>query len=778
MQIDLYIGNDKLEVFGNENITLTSSVTDINDITKNLTDITKSFTVPASDINNAIFKHYYNANIDNTFDARTKVKGRIELDGMPFRYGKYRLEKVSIKGGQPSVYTIQFWGKGINLKDIIGTDELSDLDLSAYNHEYSSANVKLGLESGLFGGDLVYSLFSKRQYYYNSSGADATQTPILSNIAYNSGGLSGIVWNDLKPSIGLLPIIEAIENKYSIAFSRDFFNREEFKKLYLYLNNTSNENSFINEKRVDFTSGSNPYLDFATDVATYDFATYRRVKTSFRVEPKSGFELVEYTIKMYVNGQVYKEKKYVGNSPVFGRYITIDEGEQNVYFTISTLSNFEYDATYRVDLSSLVIFTFTYLVQADNNIIDSNVTVSANFPKIKIIDFLRGLFSMFKLIVKIDENDLIYVNPIKDYYAAGKLYDITDYVDSDNYEVERGKLLNPINFGFEEPTTLLNTQFEKNTGLSYGVEELILEDEDGNKLDGESFEVKLPFEQIVYERLLDINDNLQTNIMYAGVFDESIEGVNPKPHLFYNQNVALGSKSIGFVNDLGAKEELSTNVNIPSHTLGFEEPQFSTVWSEEFNEWDGNIINKTLYSNYYSNYITSVFNIKKRSFKYDAVLPLRIQLKLDLNDVIQIKEDYYRIENYNFNLLNGKTELNLINSFDNTINAFSSDRTTINVNYQAQTESIYVTNGGNFSFNKVDLGNGVGWVTVSSIGSNVYFAFDENLTGTLRAMQVEIQNTETLQTILITLNQTWDSNTTFDSTNITFDNINITFDNQ
>jgi hypothetical protein len=112
MLIDLYIGEDKLEIFGNENITLTSSVTDINDITKNLTDITKSFTVPASDINNQIFKHYYNANIDNTFDARTKVNGRIELDGMPFRYGKYRLEKVKIKGGQPSVYTIQFWGKG------------------------------------------------------------------------------------------------------------------------------------------------------------------------------------------------------------------------------------------------------------------------------------------------------------------------------------------------------------------------------------------------------------------------------------------------------------------------------------------------------------------------------------------------------------------------------------------------------------------------------------------------------------------------------------------
>jgi hypothetical protein len=775
MLIDLYIGEDKLEIFGNENITLTSSVTDINDITKNLTDITKSFTVPASDINNQIFKHYYNANIDNTFDARTKVKGRIELDGMPFRYGKYRLEKVKIKGGQPSVYTIQFWGKGINLKDIIGDDELSALDLSAYDHDYNSNNVKLGLTDGLFGGVIKYSMFAKKQYYYNSNGADPIQTSVLSNIAYNSGGVTGVLWNDLKPSIGLINIIEAIENKYSLSFSRDFFGREEFTKLYLWLNNSAKEDVFSNEKRVDFNAGTNPFLNFTTDIATYNYNNYRVVRHNFIVVPKAGYEGVEYIARIYLGGEAVTDSKYVGRSPNLTKTITDDIGEQEVYFTVSTKFGFEYDFIYSVELYTLGYISYT--VFANDNFIPAVASVSANMPKIKTMDFLRGLFSMFKLIIKIQDDDEIYVNPIKDYYSAGKLYDITDYVDTDNYEVERGKLLNPINFSFEKPTTLLNTQFELNTGSPYGNEDLLLKDEYDKKLDGDSFEVKLPFEQIVYERLLDINDGENTNIMYAGVFDDKIEGVNPKPHIYYNQNVALGSKSIGFINGSGIKEQINTSLNIPSHTLGFDNPQFSTVWAKEFSEWDGNIISNTLYSNYYSYYITSVFNIKKRSFKYDAVLPLLVQLKLDLNDVIQIKNDYYRIENYNFNLFSGKTEFNLINSFDNTINAFSSDRTTINVNYQAQTESIYVTNGGNFSFNKVDLGNGVGWVTVSSIASNVYFAFDENLTGTFRAMQVEIQNTETLQTILINLNQTGATGITADNNVITADNGIITADN-
>jgi len=61
--------------------------------------------------------------------------------------------------------------------------------------------------------------------------------------------------------------------------------------------------------------------------------------------------------------------------------------------------------------------------------------------------------------------------------------------------------LNWIKFKFQEPTTILNSQFEINTGIPYGDEELVLEDENGEMLDGEPFEVNLPFEQIIYERL-------------------------------------------------------------------------------------------------------------------------------------------------------------------------------------------------------------------------------------------------------------------------------------
>ena len=61
----LYIYDDatnephRIELFNDETISVTSSIQDINDISKIFTDFSQSFTVPATPYNNKIFKHWY-----------------------------------------------------------------------------------------------------------------------------------------------------------------------------------------------------------------------------------------------------------------------------------------------------------------------------------------------------------------------------------------------------------------------------------------------------------------------------------------------------------------------------------------------------------------------------------------------------------------------------------------------------------------------------------------------------------------------------------------------
>ena len=76
MQVAIYIYKDgvryRLELFQDENISITSSIQNVNDISKVFTDYSQSFTVPATPNNNKIFAHWYENPIDDGFNANKR----------------------------------------------------------------------------------------------------------------------------------------------------------------------------------------------------------------------------------------------------------------------------------------------------------------------------------------------------------------------------------------------------------------------------------------------------------------------------------------------------------------------------------------------------------------------------------------------------------------------------------------------------------------------------------------------------------------------------------
>ena len=799
MVVNIYIGELKLDMFQDENVELNTSIASAQDITKNTTDFTKSFTVPSSNNNDSIFKHYYDVNIDNGFDARIKVNGKIELDGMPFKLGKWKLHKVKIKKGQPSSYTINFTGQLIDLKDTLGKDELSLLDLSAFNHDYNSANVKLGLETSLFSGDLVYNSFVKRQLYYNSDVTDTTIEDNLINIAWGDGsGSNGLVWNDLRPSIKIIKLIEAIETKYTIAngyqtdlvFSRDFFGRSEFTDIYAWLN-PSKDIEIPSPQVVVFDGGDTDNINFATGVGSFEITDitpfafdYESWQNTLTLTPSVGFEQVQYTMRVYLDGEVHSEMDRTGTR-TFSQFLK-DVPNNTLPYTftmkweVECLQEFSYTTSLQQDKETTRYNTSfpyhptttvqTFTTTSSGNTIISVFKPSLNIPKMKTIDFLKGLFNAFKLVVIPLEDGTLYVNTLDDYYAEGSVHNVTEYIDFDNHEVARGDLLNEINYLYKEPTTILNKTFEENTGIGYGDQETILKDDDGKLIDGKTLKFTLPFEQILYERLNDLNDNELTNIQYGAIIDESLAPVNPKMHLFYNIPQPISTKTIGFIDDSGTKLELNGSINTPSHSITFDSPNYSLLFDREFSSWNSLAMDNTLYTNYHKNYIESIFNAKRRNFKYTAVLPLILMLKIRLNDVLKIKDNYYRIDNFKTNLITGKATLNLINSFG-SIKSLTSSNRKFYLDSSTQTVSTYITELDGFI--KVDLGGGTSWITVTSIDKNVYFDVDEN-TGGQREMIIKLINKS--DTVEIYINQSA-KNATFDSTTFTFDSTKLTFDN-
>jgi len=64
--------SDRVELFQDEKISVTSSIQNSNDIGKLFTDYSQSFTIPASKHNNALFSHWYESDVNNGYDHRKR----------------------------------------------------------------------------------------------------------------------------------------------------------------------------------------------------------------------------------------------------------------------------------------------------------------------------------------------------------------------------------------------------------------------------------------------------------------------------------------------------------------------------------------------------------------------------------------------------------------------------------------------------------------------------------------------------------------------------------
>lgn len=669
----LYIGVDKLDLYKDDNVIIKSSVSKIEDITKVFTDVSESFTVPASDINNAIFKHYYESDVLNGFDARKKVDGVIELDGINYKVGKFKLNKVSLKGNMPSDYNIDFFGNLVDLKDLLQDDKLTDLDLSALDFTLTGANVitKLTAED-----DIIMSLFADKQYVYDSVNA-ITTTDKLVNIAYDgTGTTNGIDFKDVKGSVKSINIIEAIETKYGITFNREFFGLREFSNLYLLLSNKDEST----KSKVNLTYTADPTTDLVSDIVLktgLGTPTERDTSyVSFRVTATYGLPYEEMVYSMYIKQ----------GSKIIARLENVLE-TNDLRITQSDFSEPFSDLTFLVESQEEIQFTTSINRKYGSTFVLSTgipQTISLYFypsnrlPNIKTIDYLKGLFQMFKLVAIPQKDGSIYINTLERYYKSGNVYDFSDYIDYKSTEISVGKILNEINYKFQEPQTILNKQFQELTGVAYGDLELTIEDDNGNKIDGSKLDYTVPFEQVVYEKINDISGG-DTDILYALLADSEVSPVDIKPHLHYNYLSSL-SDAIKIIDQNGNAQSVS-NINSPIHTLGVVSPNYSTVFGEEFNEYNGTLISDTLYKNHQQSYIESVFSEKKRKYTVTAKdVPLQYILSLQLNDVIQIKDKYYRIDSYDINIITREIKFNLISAINLDLTPFtvvSLDSTTI-----------------------------------------------------------------------------------------------------
>jgi hypothetical protein len=647
-KLQLYIGSERIDLFDDEQVSLTQTIQNVRDIAKVFTDFSKSFTLPASKNNNKIFKHYYNFDIDGGFDGRKKVSAKIELNDLPFRDGKIKLEGVDLRGNKPYAYRVTFFGNTVDLKDLLGESKLSALTwLSNFSYDYDAANVRAIMQGG---GDITVDsvLYS-----------DAITCPLISYdqlITISAPDISA-TYDKFKYGIRLWLIVKAIEEAGLITFTDDSFIKQtdnpQFYNLYMWMHRREGDvfqSGQITNLYTSFTPNTSSMTDVDLDTAALTF-----IPTGFPHTLSYTLYVItsttnDYTIEIKKDGVTYATKTVSGGgqTQLTGTLITSWFGYE-IYVTGTGLDTFRFNWQL-TDSYWGEQHTYTGSDQALGSGFVFNP--QEQLPDMKIIDFLSGLFKLFNL-TAYEVGGELRVLPLDDFYSEGTTRDITDFVDTSESSVDVALPYKEIKFQYEGRGTYLAKQYEQQNQIGWGS----VEYRGADNFDGETYEVTVPFEHMQYYRV-------NSSTIQVGQFSEdpltNTTESSPyfdKPLLYYPIFITGGDTATisgtGITNYYIPSNSVSNNTGVDDDTCHF---------SVEINEYTGGSdFDGSLFANYYQDYISDVFNAKRRLTKVKAYLPTRFLITYSLADTLRIADREYKINSITTNLNTGESDLELLN---------------------------------------------------------------------------------------------------------------------
>jgi hypothetical protein len=724
---------NRIELFEDEKISLTSSIQNVNDISKVFTDYSQSFTIPASDNNNEIFRHWYENSLDNGFDQRIRYDGYIELDTQLFRTGKWQLESSSLKNNRIEDYKITFYGDLKSLTDKFGEDKLKDIEeINDYTIEYSGTNVR-SLVTTATPQDVMFPLItSDRVWQYGGGGPN--------NISTSGGAIN---YDELFPAIRVSKVLDAIADKYNLTFSGTFLNQQKFSKAYLWLKGNDSKRfvSTTQRKQLLFFN-NNTYLPqvFNIENHTYNLVNSGQVGIgSGLLALNSNFRIVinfpvitDHRVLIYKNGDLYTTLQF--NAIQSTTNIPASFGNGNYTFFIEAFEATTYSYTYlfsytRVRFVTPTSTTFpTVTLGFSSGSLNNNLNLLNYMPDIKVADFLSGILKMFNLTAFSTDGINFTLEQLENWYYLGGIKDFSEYCTTD-LDFNRIKPYKKINFEYEKSENVLNRNFFTTNSREYGNLSSTF------NTDGSDYSIKLPFENLLFNKFTG------TNLQVGYALKSDLTPYAPKPIIVYFTerksgtlyiNNGSGATNISNFNVFG--QDCIDTVDLTNNTLN---------WGVEVSSYFLQPINNSLFNNYYLAYLNNLYSLKSRMVKVKMRLPYLELLNLRLNDRIVIRDKRYIINQYTTNLTTFESDFELIQDF-RSINFDNS--TSKNISNQPVIIEIYTTTKESLSWNILeDVSSMI--TSISFTESSIKISVNENIGGVERTASILSKNNDVITII-------------------------------
>jgi len=669
-QIKVFIEGRALDLFNDEQIQVSTSIQNVTDISKTHTDMSQSFTVPGTSNNNQIFEHFYENAVDGSLDYGLRRDGYIEIDLTTFRKGRISLEKATVINGRVQDYTITFYGELVSLKDKFGDDKLKDLDYSAYEHDWTLDEIVDRIDGTYPDPDVAWPLItSNRLWKYNGAQGNytlpnyVTGTTTNNDIHTNSGRIDPKA--ELFPAVRLNTIMRLIEQRYAITFNSNFFADERFIAAYLWYKNKNVPSFSSAPQGIDIT-GVN-----SSSITMYDLTPYvSYIDNSIQFVYLSGagasYHQIDF-IPISVSASATTWHIDVYRNGVF--FNTIDALDLSVSGNILSTNVYGLDETYtfsiRTEKASVIdvyvkhsflyygatmVDYFEYTTSTLTFVSGTNIASAA--PDMKIADFFAGILKEFNLVCEATALNEYTVEPLLDWYAAGRVFDITEYADVSSVEVAKVPLYKRIAFKYQTSESAMNKYYFQQWSKEYGNTDYQY------PYDGPEFVIEVPFENLMFNKFA--GDDLQVGYC----LNSSMAPYIPKPvilykysavhyltnHIIYHDSVS-GTRSSHYYTMFGQDFTSLAHVD---YSLNFA-PETSTYHLYP--------IQQSLFATYYFQYLSNLYNVKNRLTTYKTILPISLLTGLRMNDRVIIRDKRYIINDLNSNLTSGEVTMKLLNDF-------------------------------------------------------------------------------------------------------------------
>ena len=689
---DLQDGQVICDLYEDEDIPLSLSVDDFKNVAEKVQSYSKSFNLPATKRNNQIFDNIFEitrtGTVDNpwgNFNPYRRTKAILKQDGFLLFEGYLRMLDISDKSGETS-YNVNLYSEVVALADVLGDKTFSELDFAELTHDYNRTQIQYSWNDA--GTGITYTNASTSGFRNAYSTVkypfvDWTHEILVGGSSGTTATIGNPEYTDLgqifRPFINIKYLIDRIFQVVPFTYESEFFESDDFKKLYMDFNwgsdnapaNVSGSGyagrgtlspslataSFTNLQLINYAPWNfflPPNYNTTTNIltATQTNETYS-INYDFVVTANPG-EVVDFQwLHTNAAGVPY---------PPIDVYTIISPTTNNIFsyagsFTIvmqtgDTLeAQFKTSGTTTVQLAGTGSASFTQSLSA----VTSNLILQTLRGETGQWDFLKGLLTMFNLVTLPDEDNPsnIKIEPYRDIFiSSGDIaLDWTEKIDVSEMKLLPLTDLNKktiFKFVEDEDDYAFNV-YKSGTNHLYGSKKY--DASEFTILAGEDEIIADPFAATIVKPLMTQFPDFITPAIYSMNEDEITEGFENSPRIMFNNGIKSTGASYYIPAQNGVTFSNEDDFLQFSHLTSV--PTITGTRDFHFGECQliqpvGSPVNDNLFNLYWLPYYSELYNPDTRIMTIKVNLSPSDINTFKFNDTVFIKNRTFRVNKIDY----------------------------------------------------------------------------------------------------------------------------------